>query len=70
MYTLKDCNDEIIEGKFYGPELSKVDKDTFVIDRVIDEKKEGGVVYVKVAWKFYPVSCASWIPKTSLRLVK
>ena len=69
IYTVKDCSNETILGKFYGFELSFVQESPHVrdrVDRIISEKERDGVTYVEVTFKGQPQKCTLWVKKSSL----
>ena len=68
VYTIKDTNNEAVEGTFYEKELQKVIMvlgHTYKIERVLDERRGGKEVLV--AWKGYPSSFNSWIPASEIQ---
>lgn len=69
LYELKDCSDQVIEGRFYEAELTPVVKqedDLWKIDKILARKKRKGVNWVYVAWKNYPKECNSWIKESDI----
>ena len=65
MYTLKDDNDDIVEGKFYEPELQVIDKPkVFRIQTILKTKGKGEHKQYYVKWHGY--SKPSWINKSQL----
>lgn len=69
MYSLKDMNNEPIDGYYYEFELQKVivkpDK-TFKIDKILDTKGRGVSLKYLVKWYGYSDSFNSWIPASDL----
>jgi hypothetical protein len=61
-YGLSDLTGEEIKGKFYEPELQKVNKtdDVYEVERVIKTRKRGGKLEYYVKWKGYPDKFNSW----------
>ena len=59
-YSLKDLNNEEIQGSFYEPELLKAKQDIFHIDKVIwrNYKKRQALV----SWKGYSDDFNFWVP--------
>ena len=54
VYTLKDYNGEIIEGKFYEEELKQVDSPSeFRIEKVLKKKRQGNRTLYLVKWLGY-----------------
>ena len=56
MYCLQGCTWQTLEESFYSEELAKVEgnpRDTFRIEKYLDEKTENWVKYIKVMWKGY-----------------
>ena len=68
VYTLKDLNGEVIEGKFYGEELILVQQPTdgTYKFRTIRTKGTGDSKKYFVEWVGYPPSFNSWVSKTDL----
>ena len=70
MYSVEDLNGEIIEGKFYTQELQKtniplykekekepeLEKDKYIIDKLLKRFKKKNRIYFKVSWKGYKES--------------
>ena len=53
--------------------LSKVTTnadDLYKVERILDEKLENGQRYVKVQWQGYPIQCATWVLKNTVRKVR
>ena len=46
-------NEETIVGRFMPNELQSVDKNIFVIDKILDRRKSHGVKQIKVKWRNY-----------------
>jgi len=60
MYTIKDDDSEIVEGKCYADELQAVSKPkTYRIERVIHTRGRGKYKQYLVKWYGYPHN--SWI---------
>jgi transposase InsO family protein len=72
MYRIKDCTNEKLDQGFYAKELAPVttpQDQIYTIDRVLDEKEEGGKQWVKVQWLHFPAACAEWIEKGTIQNV-
>ena len=72
MYKIKDCGGEEIVGTFYPAEMAKVattTDDLYRVENFLDEKLENGQRYVKVQWQGFPLKCATWVLKSTLRNV-
>ena len=68
MYTLKDLNNENIEGTFYTEELQKVVQDnSFEIEKVLRTRKVKGVKQLFVKWLGYSDKFNSWILESDLQ---
>lgn len=69
-YELKDLAGEAIEGFFYEPELvlvnKDVDKDPFIVERIIRSKGKGKDKQIFVQWEGYPAKFNTWIPASNL----
>ena len=68
VYRLKDLNNEDLEGVFYDYELQKItlEKEVFIIDKILKKKKEKGVYKYFVSWRGYPTSFNSWITENDI----
>ena len=68
VYTLKDLNGDVVEGKFYGDELITVKQPTNGIYkfRIIRSKGRGELKKYFVEWVGYPQSFNSWVSETDL----
>ena len=71
VYILKDGDNTIIDGTFYAEEIQKIqnkkiDKDVFIIDKVIKTRIRKGKSESFVSWKGYPSSQNSWIPSDDI----
>ena len=65
MYSLKDTNDEVVDGKFYEPELQVIDKPKiFRIQSILKTKGKGIHKQYYVKWHGY--SKPSWISENQL----
>ena len=68
VYTLKDLNNENIEGTFYTEELQKVVQDnSFEIEKVLRTRKVKGVKQLFVKWLGYSDKFNSWILESDLQ---
>ena len=67
VYSLRDLNDEPIDGVFYEQEIQKVD-DTqeYKIDKIIKTRTDKGKKQYFVSWLGYPDSFNSWINQQDL----
>lgn len=66
LYELKDFDEDLIDGRFYADELTKVNVDentVYKIDKII--KKKGAQVFV--SWLGWPKKFNSWISKESVK---
>ena len=64
VYALKDFDDEVIEGTFYGWEIQKVTKakdDLFKVERVLRKRKRNGKTEYLVKWLGWPAKFNSWV---------
>ena len=67
LYKLESLSGEIIEGKFYQEELTKVEnQDEYLIEKVL--KRKGRKLFVK--WLGYPESSNSWINASDVTSIK
>ncbi|XP_071944511.1 uncharacterized protein [Antedon mediterranea] len=63
-YQVKDWNGDVIEGNFYEKELQKVsktDKDTYRVEKILRTKKRNGKTEYFVKWLGYPAKFNSWV---------
>ena len=62
-YSIKDLMDEDIKGKFYEPELQKVDKrdEVYIIEKILKTRKRAGKIEYFVKWRSYPDKFNSWV---------
>ena len=68
VYTLKDYNNNIIEGKFYEEELQQVDlPNEFRIEKIIKKKRQGNRTLYFVKWQGYDDSFNSWVSAEDLK---
>lgn len=62
-YHVADLNGEVIKGRFYEPELQKVEKpkdEFYRVEKILKTRKRGGKVEYFVKWVGYPDSFNSW----------
>ena len=68
VYTLKDYNNNIIEGKFYEEELQQVDPpNEFRIEKIIKKKRQGNRTLYFIKWLGYDDSFNSWVSDEDLK---
>ena len=70
LYTLKDCQDEKIQGTFYQAELQKVLKDEntlWKVEKVVRQRKKGRQKEYLIKWLNFPDACNSWVPAKDLQ---
>ena len=62
-YGIKDLAGEDIKGKFYEPELQKIDKsdDVYIVEKILKTRKRGGKIEHLVKWRGYPDKFNSWV---------
>jgi transposase InsO family protein len=73
-YRIRDQNGEIIKGRFYAYDFSRVrdaiDKSAsqpvYDIEKIIKKRKKEGKEYLFVKWKGYGPEQNSWIPASNL----
>ncbi len=64
VYVLKDFNDEIIEGTFYGWEIQKIVKEKdalWKVEKVLRKRKRDGTTEYFVKWLGWPDKFNSWV---------
>jgi hypothetical protein len=61
-YKISDYDGEVVEGKFYEPELQRVIKidDTYKVETVLKTRKRAGRLEYYVKWLGYPAKFNSW----------
>lgn len=61
-YGLQDLAGEYIKGKFYQPEIQKVEKhdDVYIVEKVLKTRRRNGILEHYVKWKGYPDKFNSW----------
>jgi len=67
---LDDLNGTLIEGQFYGEELSPVritKLSVYKINKILDKRYRNGILEYIVHWKGYRSDFDSWIPLASLK---
>ena len=70
VYELEDLNGEVIEGQFYGEELTpvRISKHTkFQIDKILWMRVRRGIREYLVRWIAYGPDFDSWINVTSVK---
>ena len=71
VYSVKDYKKQEIDGRFYDHELQKIgEKDEFLIEKIISERKSGKNKEVLVKWLGYNDSWNSYIPASALKFIK
>lgn len=71
MYKLIDYHGNRIDGSFYRYELQKVkrDDDVFLVERIINRRRDGNQTWYLVKWVGYPNSFNSWISENDMQTV-
>jgi hypothetical protein len=70
VYELEDLNGKLIDGQFYGEELTpvRISKRTkFQIDKILRTRVRRGIREYLVRWKGYGPDFDSWIKATSVK---
>ena len=71
VYSVKDCKNQEIDGRFYAEELQKVgEKDEFIIEKIVGERKVGKRKELLVKWLGYNDSYNSYIPASNVKQLK
>ena len=65
-YIVKDMNDEIVLGSFYGEELQKTKQEVFRIEKVLRKKKINGVQHGLIKWLGYSKKFNEWKPMSEI----
>jgi len=70
VYKLEDLNGKVIDGQFYGEELTpgRISKRTkFQIDKILRTRVRRGIREYLLRWKGYGPDFDSWINVTSVK---
>jgi hypothetical protein len=70
IYELEDLNAKLIEGQFYGEELSPVritKRTTYKVDKILGRMVRLGILEYLVRWRGYSPDFDSWVPGSSLK---
>ena len=67
MYYLKSLDDQnVLEGGFYGSELSKTQGNVFKIEQVLRRRTRRGKRELLVKWKYFGPQWNEWIPEENV----
>ncbi len=70
VYTIKDLNEEVIEGTFYEKELQRIQlPEEFRIEKVLRKKKQGKNTLYLVKWLGWGDTFNSWVAEEDLKLL-
>ena len=71
MYKLIDYHGNQIEGSFYHYEIQKVvrDEEVYLVDKIVNRRRDGNKNWYLVKWRGYPNSFNSWISEDDLQNV-
>jgi hypothetical protein len=70
VYELTDLHGRPIEGQFYNYELVKVtvsSEKEFQIDKIVGNRKKGGIKQHMVKWKGYNETFNSWVNSSDIK---
>jgi hypothetical protein len=70
VYELEHLNKTLIEGQFYGEELTPVrisESTEYKIDKIIDKRVRRGIQEYLVRWKGYSKAFDSWVPASRVK---
>ena len=73
VYVLEDLNVTLIEGQFYGEELTPVpvtNRSVYQVDKILDKRYRKGILEYLVRWKAYRRNFDSWIPAASVKNIR
>ena len=67
-YKIKDLNNEILKGTFYGEELQNIGKtdNLYKIESILKKRKCGKKQKYLIKWSSFPDSFNSWVAKSDL----
>ena len=72
-YTIKDWNNDLVEGRFYEAELQKInvseneEEKMYNIEKILKERKRNGKPECLVKWQGWHKKFNSWIPKSDVK---
>lgn len=64
VYILKEYDDSVLEGAFYGSQLIAVpdsEDSIFKIEKILTSRKKAGQKQFLIQWKYYPKKYNSWV---------
>ena len=63
----KTLSGDDIKGKFYEPELQKIDKhdQVYIVEKILKTRKRAGKIEYFVKWRSYPNNFNSWVTDVS-----
>ena len=70
VYELEDLNGTLIEGQFYGEELTPVRvtrRSVYKLDKILGKRYRNGILEYLVHWKGYRKDFDSWVPAASVK---
>ena len=71
VYSVKDYKNQEIDGRFYAQELQKVgEKEEYIIEKIVGERKKGKRKEYLVKWLGYNDSWNSYIPASDVKRLK
>ena len=69
VYKLKDKGDEEVKGSWYPEEVQPIDKNQYMIEKILKHRKRGRKSEVLVKWMGWPAKFNSWIPESDLEKI-
>ena len=72
LYTLVDLQGDKYGAYYYSWQLTKTSKpnykkDFFLVEKVLDEKIEKGIKYLKVKYLYYGPKFNQWVPASNIQ---
>ena len=68
-YKLKDKGDEEVKGSWYPEEVQPIDKNQYMIEKILKHRKRGRKSEVLVKWLGWPAKFNSWMPESDLQKI-
>ena len=70
VFKLSDKGGEEIKGSWYPEEVQLIDKNRYLIEKVIRKRTSKGVKELLVKWKGWPAKFNTWVPESDLERIQ